>query len=315
MELNQHLYSDNYQSFDEWFQLIVNGEDVYPQIRIPYDEWLQEYLAKVKSKSIKEVKTLLRHLLFPINRMLDITEYQMYERLLLEKKLDSELMKLRDGMDSNEKYKRIEEGYNAWDGLTWVLELLPYSPYQAVIALEGYSYSKMGLPDDRIIGIDQCVKIIYEKFIYVDKSKQKLLKLKPVEFERLIERLYSSMGYKTHLTPATRDGGKDIIASIVRPDGEERVYIECKLYNTSELNTTHVKSFAYTVTNDKINRGVIFCTGYANGSLSNIDERITIMNFENIIVLLNSHLGSDWDERLEKIIKSSYLFEAIGQED
>ncbi|AIQ69555.1 restriction endonuclease [Paenibacillus graminis] len=302
MEINQHLYSDNYQNFDEWFQLIINHENVYPQLRIPYDEWLQEYIDNIEEISIPKVKMLLRHLLFPINRLLDVSEYNIVKELFQQNLLNDVSLKMRDAMNSSEKYKRIENGNDAWDGLTWVLELLPYSPYQAVTALEGYAYSQMGLPDDRIIGIDQCVKIIYAKFIYVNKPRQNLLQLKPSEFERLIERLYSSMGYKTQLTSATRDGGKDVIASINRPDGEERVYIECKLYNTSELTNTHVKSFAYTVNNDKINRGVIFCTGYASGSLGKIDERITILNYENIIILLNSHLGSDWDERLRNIL-------------
>lgn len=215
---------------------------------------------------------------------------------------DTKFQKAAEELFLNEKYKRIQKGYHAWEGLTWVLELLPHSPYQAVCALEGYAYSQFCLPDDRVIGLQQCIRIIKERFIYLGKPNRDLLKLKPIEFEWLIEELYSRMGYETKWTKATRDGGKDIIASIKRTDGIEHVYIECKLYNTTELKNTHVKSFAYTVNDDKINRGIIFCTGYANDALKKIDKRITILTYGDICVLLNSHLGSEWDSRLDLII-------------
>lgn len=300
MELNENYYTDNFDTFDEWFELILNEEKVYPQFRIPFEEWFQNYLASVGNKSIDEVKTLLRCLLVPINRKLDLSEYESY--LYLKNSEDTKAQERAKNLYFNEQYKRMEAGYYAWEGITWILELLPYSPYQAVVALEGYAYSQDGLPDDRIIGLQQCINIINSRFIYLEKPNRNLFKLKPVEFEWLIEELYSKMGYDTKWTPATRDGGKDVIASIIRPDGIEHVYVECKLYNTTELNNLHVKSFAYTVNNDKINRGVIFCTGYANKALKGIDKRITILTYENICVLLNSHLGSDWDERLDNIV-------------
>jgi len=292
---------DNYQSFDEWFDLVNNGERVYPQIRIPYNEWLKEYIANIENKSFEEVKNLLRCLLRPINRQTDIDSYKGY--LLYRDSDDIEFNKMAESMYMNEKYKRIEVGDDAWEGITWILELLPYSPYQAVIALEGYSSAQDNLPDDRIIGIRQCIDIIYAKFIYIEKPIRALLNLKPVEFEWLIEELYHRMGYETKWTPSTRDGGKDIIASIKRTDGDENVYIECKLYSTTKLTKNYVKAFIQTVTDDKINRGVIFCTGYASKPLKEIDKRIQIITFENICVLLNAHLGSDWEERLDRIIE------------
>ncbi|WP_410511533.1 restriction endonuclease [Paenibacillus sp. BR2-3] len=302
MELLQNLYSDNYQNFDEWFELILKGENVYPQLRIPYDKWLEDYISNIRSKSISKVKSLLRCLLVPINRNIDLDSYKTYKYLKETEMISPEMKKVLIAMESNEMYKRIGNRNDAWEGLTWILELLPHSPYQAVVAIEGYAYSQHNLPDERIIGISQCVKIIYARFIYLNKPRRNLMKLKPIEFEWLIEYLYSRMGYKTQWTSATRDGGKDIIASIARPDGEERVYIECKLYEITELTNTYVKSFAYTVNNDKINKGIIFCTGYVNGALADIDQRITIINYENIVFLLNSYLGSEWDERLDNII-------------
>lgn len=300
MEFNENYYTKNFGKFDDWLYLVLTDQKVYPHLRIPYDTWLNDYISGIKNRSIDEVKDLLRCLLGPINRKLDVTDYDDYLRL--KNSADDEQQKLSKQLYFNEKYKRIEKGYDAWEGITWILELLPYSPFQAITSLEGYLYAQNGLPDDRIIGICQCVEIIYSKFIYLSMEYKSLLNLKPVEFEWLIEELYQGMGYETKWTPATRDGGKDIIASIKRTDGIEYVYVECKLYKTSELTNNYVKAFAYTVNDDKINRGVIFCTGYVNNELHGIDKRISIIRFENICFLLNAHLGSDWEERLDILI-------------
>lgn len=66
MEINQSLYTDNYNNFDEWLELILADEKVYPQFRIPYDEWLENYIADIKNRSLEDVKKLLRCLLTPI---------------------------------------------------------------------------------------------------------------------------------------------------------------------------------------------------------------------------------------------------------
>lgn len=144
----------NYNTFEEWFDLVLkNNEEVYPSLRIPYGEWVVDYIENIDSKSISEVKDLLRCLLQPITRGLDVSDYNQYQ-LLCESE-DETLNIMAEEMSHNERYKRIANGHDAWDGLTWVLELLPISPYSAVKALESYVYSQPNLPDDRITGLDQ----------------------------------------------------------------------------------------------------------------------------------------------------------------
>ena len=110
------------------------------------------------------------------------------------------------------------------------------------------------------------------------------------------------MGYQTTWTPSTRDGGKDIIASINRPDGKEKVYVECKLYKTTKLTIKDVRNLHSVITNDKVNRGAIFCTGYVNDNLKKFDSRIQIWSYDAINVLLNAHLGMNWAEKLDIIL-------------
>jgi superfamily II DNA or RNA helicase len=52
--------------------------------------------------------------------------------------------------------------------------------------------------------------------------------LSPSEFEDLVARLHSALGYAVRRTPATRDGGVDVIAVRDHPTGREKLAIQCK---------------------------------------------------------------------------------------
>ena len=152
--------------------------------------------------------------------------------------------------------------------------------------------------DHRISGISDCIDIIEAKFINQTSGKEKIVyTLKPRNFEILIEKLYKAMEYDTTLTPTTRDGGKDIIATIKRKDGVEKLYVECKLYKTTKLKPVHVNALTGVVIRDCATRGVIFCTGDVSDEIKKIDPRISIITMKEIILLLNMHLGSNWDEQ------------------
>lgn len=309
-EWNSGTYTDNYNTFDEWLELVNSRQGVSPYFKIPYSEWVNDYLKEVHQKTNEEVKDLLRCLLAPINRNMDNKMYETYKSLkIMNESIESNnkekemLAFYCSSFEKNESIRRVEKGHYAWEGLTWILELLPDRPYKAIEVLKDYWSAELNImPDDRIIGVEQCIEIILWKFINYEVPAKKLLELKPREFEILIEQLYKSMGYKTILTKETRDGGKDIIAEIDRYDGREEVYIECKLYKTSKLNNTMVNSFCNILSNNKANRGMIFCTGYVSEKLKKIDKRIQILTYEEIIFLLNAHLGSNWLENLPYIV-------------
>lgn len=44
----------------------------------------------------------------------------------------------------------------------------------------------------------------------------------------MLARLHSALGYAARLTPATRDGGVDVIAVRDHPTGREKLAIQCK---------------------------------------------------------------------------------------
>lgn len=304
MEILEWCYTKNFKSFDEWYSLLKNNIDVYPTHRIPYNEWLEEYINHIQIKTEDEVKELLRYLLSPFTRQMDISNHEIYTNLLSLNKNDASYKSYIKNYTKIEKNIRIINGQEAWDGLTWILQLLPYHPYKAIKALNLYLSSEiMYMPDDRIIGINQCISIIESKFIYSnDGLENYILNLTPREFELLIANLYEHLGYKVQVTPSTRDGGKDIIANIKREDGNEVVYVECKLYKTTELTATTIRALFGVINYDHANRGVIFCTGYVNENLKTENSCIQICTLEEIIILLNAHLGSDWFKRIHSLI-------------
>ncbi|WP_017416783.1 restriction endonuclease [Clostridium tunisiense] len=299
----------DYDTFEEWLTLVEANEEVLPRFSIPYQEWVDEYIGCIENKSEDEVKALVRCLLFPFTRNLDVLNYKTHcsiaNNVKAKTKGYEQLKELVDNSGIIEYYRRIKNVQEAWEGLTWVIQLLPFHPYKAINALKLYLDAEiMYMPDDRIIGISQCIEIIEAKFIHTNKGfENSILNLQPREFEMLIASLYRHIGYEVVVTSATRDGGKDIIARIQREDGKETVYVECKLYKTTQLTNDNVKSFAYNVIKDNINRGVMFCTGYVSDKLRELDSRIQIWSLEEIIILLNAHLGSDWNKRLDRFIR------------
>lgn len=307
MEFLEWAYTDNFETFDEWFCLVKENEEVFPRNKIPFKEWVSEYIEKIEIRNEEEVKELLRILLSPYTRKLDKSDYESYKKMCDINGNDKNSDIYKYYIESHlkiEKNIRVINEQDAWEGLTWVLQLLPFEPYKAISALNSYlSAEIMYMPDDRITGIEQCISIIEAKFINTNTGLQKYITdLKPREFELLIASLYENLGYEVQVTPATRDGGKDIVARIKREDGSEVVYVECKLYKTTALTISTVREFFGVISYEHINRGVIFCTGYVNERLKNQYPLIQIWTVEEIITLLNAHLGSDWFKRLHLLI-------------
>lgn len=66
---------------------------------------------------------------------------------------------------------------------------------------------------------------------YFKKHPDKLYDLNPRKFEELIASIFQDLGFSVELTKATRDGGRDIIASIRTKVTTLLTYVECKRYS------------------------------------------------------------------------------------
>ena len=285
----------DFASLDEWLEAILQRQkDIFPRFCFPSKSYYEEYINNIHLYSNEQVISLLRELLIPYT-----TGYA-YKMLnsLLSVPTDSNSYEFAQKALSCEHHIRLLRGEEEWEGLTWIIGMLTTKPLDAVNVLNRYFSVECGFMNDhRIVGISECIGIIEAKFINQIAGKEKILySLKPREFETLIETLYRDMGYDTVLTKATRDGGKDVIATIKRVDGMEKVYVECKLYKTAKLKPEQINALAGVVSRDRVNRGVLFCTGAVSDQIKEQDPIIDVIDLTEIVLLLNMHLGSKWDK-------------------
>ncbi|MGY4478653.1 hypothetical protein [Bradyrhizobium sp. USDA 3364] len=98
-----------------------------------------------------------------------------------------------------------KQGFEApppWEGITWVLDLLPDNPRAAINALEAYFEAHgLLLPDGRIHGLFDAMEVIRAKYILNPRSYKDAIRLlqgeSPRVFEHLVERLYCTHTTRT----------------------------------------------------------------------------------------------------------------------
>jgi hypothetical protein len=106
------------------------------------------------------------------------------------------------------------------------------SAYQELLDAVRHHFSR-GHPDTDIAGIN--IQELTEEIIAQAVADPQILRaLPPRHFEELIARLLSRAGYEVILTPATHDGGYDLIAQHQLPlfgSQRELILVQCKRYS------------------------------------------------------------------------------------
>jgi restriction system protein len=167
------------------------------------------------------------------------------------------------------------------------------------------------VPDGRINGLHEAQQIIRARYIGTPSSQiqklQFLTSVTPREFEHIVERLYSAMGYNTHLTPPKKDGGRDIVAKKEKIGALEHLLIECKQY-TKPVGVEIVRALLGVVSDEKVNKGVLVTTSTATKGTREFkgrNPRLELIEGKELIPLLNEYLGGDWPITIDGIIADS----------
>ena len=123
--------------------------------------------------------------------------------------------------------------------------------------------------------VDRDVEMIEEE-IKAANLLEKLKKVNPYEFEKVVLRLFKEMGYgDTIATSKSRDGGID---GIINRDqlGLERIYIQAKRYGESKVTEGHIDSFAGAMSRTTISsatrKGIFVTTSEFNEKAKNSAE-------------------------------------------
>lgn len=199
-----------------------------------------------------------------------------------------------------------------WEGITWVLDLCPWSPKEAIAALSAYLLAHIQvLPDGRINGLADALEVIRARYIGTPTTNAEkvslLLDLSPRYFECLVERTYDALGYATTLTPPRKDGGRDILANHSAPSRREHLLIECKRY-TNSVSVCSVRALLGVVTSEKANKGVLVTSSRFTRSaikFGHDNSRLELIDGPTLVSLMNEHLGPTWPLRIDRLALES----------
>ena len=126
--------------------------------------------------------------------------------------------------------------------------------------------------------------------------------VRPVEvFEEFVAELLSRMGLAVHLTSQTRDGGRDILATMKSPVGELLTIVECKKNSPHRpVGIDIIERFLYTIREkDRASLGLIATTSYfsadAQKEASQYPWQLKLKDFEGLQGWLRLH-GTYFEE-------------------
>ena len=298
-------------NLDEWLNLLNNPPErgLFIDYSFPTDAHKEEYLDMIDQRSEDEVLNLIRHFLIPSSTL----------------RVDDSLLQwIKEGHATPALFKREytkrlllwhyskEKTPPPWEGITWVLDLLPDRPSEAVKALGAYILAHiLQLPDGRYHGLTDAGELIRARFIGVPRSIREtlrvLLKISPREFECLTEQLYTALGYKTELTPPSGDGGYDIAAVVNQPTRSEKVLIQCKRYEAN-VGVPHLRELLGVVSSEKATKGVLVTNSDFTKpayKMANRNPRIELITGKTLVTLMNDNLGPRWPNRIERLVAES----------
>lgn len=293
-------------------------------IAFPTDAVRDEYLSNISIRAESEARQILATML---GRSRSLDEWDALQLEILRAEHNADLQSLAATDDSlgawpefSDYHRRIifaasgRSNEPTWPGLTWVLDLLPGSPDSALAVVSAYLDAHIGvLPDLRITGLADAMAIIRFRYIlgHTDTHHDVLSTIDWREFEFLIAALYSARGYEVEVTPAQKDGGKDIIARRAGADAET-LYIACSK-GTSKKTANDVSALNGRLdTAEKASRGIfINIAGFTERGPRTATKvamempRITLIDKSKLLPQLNEYLGADWPYRIDRIVAAS----------
>ena len=131
-------------------------------------------------------------------------------------------------------------------------------------------------PCDAIQEYDRIQQLIFN----IADDRQLIYEVSSREFEEIIERLFQDEGFETLLTQATRDGGRDIIATKYEMGKPIVFYIECKKYGRrNSVGVSIVRSLYGVQSSDRINKSILVTTGHVTSDARRfVSEQNTMMS-------------------------------------
>lgn len=287
-------------SLEEWLRIVFTAESKQRPVVIdfcfPNDRLSNAYLGEIAKRSEAEVKGLLRKFLISTG---SLGSDRSIVNLYLER---PELF--RQDLQRFEFSKRLIR-HPPWEGLTWVLDLLPDNPQEAINVVSAYFVAHVHwLPEGRMHSLSDVENIIRARYLHQSHPQQVISGLSYRDFEFLVASIYKALGFRVKVTTATRDGGCDIKAYRTEAGSKESVLIECKLH-VRKLAVKEIRSFVGVVETEKVNRGILIApNGFTQPGqdFARQARRVELVDYGDLNRLLNQTHGADWPRRIGHII-------------
>lgn len=287
----------------------------YPVGRFPSEKHLDDFLSIIQTKNEKEFRNILRHFIpkngtYGKDIMLKPTLIQMEYSMPNNKTLEEQFQTSDHHIKDTEYFRRLTSiklpKENVWEGMTWILDLLPYHPNEAIKALDAYFLANCQfLPDDALDAISNCTTMIRARYIDKEQPKEVFLNLTPKDFEKLIASLYQDIDYDVKLTKLSYDGGVDIYAEKASPTLKEKIVIQCKNY-TSNIPVDEVRKLLGVVASTKSTKGVLVTSSNFTKEaikFANDNPSVELINYKQLFTLFNEQHGPYWIYKIDKYIR------------
>ena len=292
-------------TLNEWLELVMIPKSKRPCIvedtYFSTDQHLVEYLDSIHDRCENEIKILLDNMLIPCGHLGKDKGTRNWlfslsiEEIEAKKQQHSYFKRLLDFSDTS----------TPWQGINWIIDLLPNFPQDAIKALDAYFLAHCQLlPDGRINGLSDASKIIRAKYLEHDLPvKNVLLDLTPRDFELLVAYLYKRKGYDVVVTPRSSDGGYDVLAEKTSNRGSERLHIECKRYEEN-IGVRIVRGVLGTLVVKNATKAVVVASAFFTKPATkeaNQSKRVELINLHELDSDLRK-ISVNWTSRVNEYI-------------
>lgn len=288
-------------SLEEWLSMVFTYKEKrryrFIDFRFPTDLHAAEYLASAELRSELETKHLIRSFLIPPG-------VQGHDHQFFHHWVDNgEILQM---IDKNEYARRLFRN-EGWEGLTWILDLLPDWPQHAIDVLDAFIRAHtFYLSDDRIWGLSDAISIIRHKYLLSSNPRDILNDVSSRDFEFLIAALFRKQKYHANVTKQSRDGGADIICSSIDAPIKQRLLIECK-HHTGTIGVEVIRKLAGVVSETGATSGwVVTSSKFSSPAVefASTTGRIQLLDYKALNLKFNEYFGARWSERLPSLISA-----------
>jgi restriction system protein len=184
---------------------------LFPNNHFPSEEMMNEYLSTIHERSDNHIRFILRRFLI---HNCTFGHDDFYAKNVLIKSKGQKY--ISTSSIKTEYNRRLLQHYltkkgDVWEGLTWVIDLLPHFPNEAIKAIDAYFLANCQmLPDSCLNALSDSATIIRARYINFNHPKEIFYNLHPIDFELLVAKLFKEMGYVVKLTKKTYDNGIDV---------------------------------------------------------------------------------------------------------